>query len=104
MNCLQRHSAEVKKAPPDMDVLVTSDVCSIQALALGKQVFTMQYHQGIIDTTVSDWSDIPEYKKALEETLGENATQKLDKEAKENMQEVNNTARQLYQNWKSVVF
>ena len=104
MNCLQWHSAEVKTAPPDMDVLVSSDSCSIQSLAMGKQVFTTQYHQEIIDSTVSDWSNIPEYKNALEKTLGVNAVDRLEKLAKEHMRDFNNTARQLYENWKSVVF
>ena len=68
------------------------------------QVFTMQYHQEIINTTVSDWSEIPEYKAALEKALGENAVEKLDRTAKDYMLEFNKTARQLYENWKSVVY
>jgi len=104
MNCLQWHGAEVKTAPVGMDVLVSSDQCSIQSLSLGTQVFTTQYHQEIIDTTVSDWSDIPAYKRALEKSLGDNAASNLEKEALAHMDEFNKTARQLYENWKSVVF
>ena len=104
MHCLQWHSAEVKTVSPDLDVLVSSDLCGIQSLSMGNQIFTMQYHQEIIDTTVSDWSDIPEYKTALEETLGDNAVSKLEQSTKAHMQEFNNTARQLYENWKSVVY
>lgn len=104
MNCLQWHAAEVKTAPAGMDILASSDLCGIQSLALGKQVFTTQYHQEIISSTVSDWSGIPAYKKALEKVMGENAAEKLEKEALEHMSNFNTTARQFYENWKSVVF
>ncbi|HIF51818.1 MAG TPA: type 1 glutamine amidotransferase [Thiotrichaceae bacterium] len=104
MNCLQWHGAEVKTEPAGMEVLVSSDICGIQSLSLGTQVFTTQYHQEIIPSTVSDWSDIPAYKRALEKALGDNAAENLEKEALDNMDEFNKAARQLYENWKSVVF
>jgi GMP synthase-like glutamine amidotransferase len=103
MNCLQWHSAEVKQAPAGMDILSYSDKCSVQSLALGAQVFTMQYHQEIIATTVSDWSTIPAYKHALEKSMGEDAVSKLEQKALENMNDFNKTARQLYDNWKLTV-
>jgi GMP synthase-like glutamine amidotransferase len=104
MNCLQWHAAEVKSAPNGMDVLAYSDQCGIQSLSIGNQVFTTQYHQEIIDSTVSDWSDIPAYKRALEKCLGEDGARKLEQSANDHMQEFNKTARQLYENWKSEVF
>ncbi len=104
MNCLQWHSAEVKTAPAGLDVLSLSDACAIQSLSLGNQVITMQYHQEIINSTVSDWSDIPAYKVALEKALGEDAAEKLEQKALEYMYDFNNTARQFYENWKTVVF
>jgi hypothetical protein len=36
--------------------------------------------------------------------LGDNAASNLEKEALAHMDEFNKTARQLYENWKSVVF
>lgn len=103
MPCLQWHAAEVKQAPIGMQVLSSSDKCSIQSLALGRQVFSMQYHQEIIESTVSDWSDIPAYKTALETSLGEGAVEKLEQTVMEYMLEFNNMARQLYNNWKSTI-
>ncbi len=103
MNCLQWHSAEVKVAPTGMDVLSSSDKCAIQSLSLGTQVFTMQYHQEIITSTVSDWSIIPAYTEALEKSLGENAVKKLEQDALENMHDFNKTSRQLYDNWKLTI-
>lgn len=104
MNCLQWHGAEVKTAPAGFDILSSSDTCAIQSLSLDNQVITMQYHQEIINSTVSDWGAIPAYKKALENSIGENATEKLEKQALEHMGDFNNTARQFYDNWKSIVF
>jgi GMP synthase-like glutamine amidotransferase len=104
MNCLQWHAAEVKSVPSDIDVLAYSDQCGIQSLSIGSQVFTTQYHQEIINTTVSDWSDIPAYKRALEKSLGDDGASLLEQAANDHMKEFNQTARQLYENWKSVVF
>lgn len=104
MNCLQWHSAEVKTAPVGFDVLSSSDACAIQSLSLGNQVITMQYHQEIINSTVSDWSAIPAYKAALEKALGDNAADVLERQANNYMDDFNRTARQFYENWKSVVF
>ena len=103
MNCLQWHSAEVKSAPSEMDILSYSDKCAIQSLSLGAQVFTMQYHQEIIASTVSDWSTVPAYKAALEKSLGENAVNKFEQDALDNMDDFNKTARKLYENWKLMV-
>ena len=104
MDCLQWHGAEVKTAPTGFDVLSSSDACAIQSLSHGNQVMTMQYHQEIINSTVSDWSAIPAYKAALEKVLGENAAEELEKQSLKYMDDFNKTARQFYENWKSVVF
>jgi GMP synthase-like glutamine amidotransferase len=103
MPCLQWHGAEVKQAPIGMQVLSSSDKCSIQSLSSGTQVFSMQYHQETIASTVSEWSAIPAYKTALETALGEGAVENLEQTVMEYMLEFNNTARQLYNNWKSTI-
>lgn len=103
MSCLQWHAAEVKQAPIGMQVLSSSDKCAIQSLSKGTQVFSMQYHQEIIASTVSDWSAIPAYKNALERSLGQGAVENLEQTVMEYMLEFNNTARQLYNNWKSTI-
>ena len=40
-----------------------------QALARGRHVLTMQYHQELLGTTVEDWSEISVYQQALEASL-----------------------------------
>ena len=103
MNCLQWHSAEVKHAPIGMDILSYSEKCSIQSLSSGSRVLTMQYHQEITASAISDWSTIPTYNYLLGKSRGENFMNKLEQEVLKNITNFNKTARQLYNNWKTVV-
>jgi len=43
---------------------------------------------------------VPEYKKALEDQLGEGALDKFDQAAKDNMSDMNNYSKSLYKNFK----
>ena len=43
---------------------------------------------------------VPEYKKALENELGNDALEKFDKSAKDNMKDMNNYSKILYENFK----
>jgi GMP synthase-like glutamine amidotransferase len=104
MDTLQWHSAEVKTIPAGFQVLAESDLCAIQSLSYGDRVFSVQYHQEITETTVSDWSKISEYKISLEKSLGENAVEKLQKDVLVNINNFNHAAELLYRNWKSTVF
>ncbi|MDB9752167.1 type 1 glutamine amidotransferase [Gammaproteobacteria bacterium] len=103
MNCLQWHSAEVKHAPIGMDILSYSEKCSIQSLSSGSRVLTMQYHQEITASAISDWSTIPTYNYLLGKSRGENFMNKLEQEVLKNITNFNKTARQLYNNWKSII-
>jgi GMP synthase-like glutamine amidotransferase len=104
MKCLQWHSSEVQTAPAGAEILVASAQCPIQALALGRHAFSVQYHVEITPETVSDWGVIPAYQAALEKALGVDALARFDAEAKQHMAGFNRAARQLYQNWMSTVF
>ena len=46
---------------------------------------------------------MPEYEKALEDSLGPGALKKFDKIAKENMVSMNNLATSLYNNFKKIL-
>ena len=46
---------------------------------------------------------MPEYKKALEDQLGDGALEKFDNAAKNNIADMNNYARILYQNFKRIL-
>ena len=104
MDTLQWHSAEVKTIPTGFQVLAESDLCAIQSLSYGDRVFSVQYHQEITETTVSDWSKISEYKISLEKSLGENAVEKLQKDVLVNIDNFNHAAELMYRNWKATAF
>ena len=46
---------------------------------------------------------MPEYKKALEDQLGEGALDKIDEAAKNNMTDMNNYSKVLYENFKKIL-
>ena len=46
---------------------------------------------------------MPEYKKALEDQLGEGALDKFDEAAKNNMTDMNSYSKILYENFKKIL-
>ena len=46
---------------------------------------------------------VPEYKKALEDQLGDGALEKFDYAAKDNMSDMNNYSKTLYNNFKKIL-
>lgn len=97
---LQWHSAEVTRAPDGARVLASSPACPVQAIAWGGNAFGLQYHVEITERTVPAWSAIPEYKAALEKSLGPDALARLKADADAEMASFHQTARQLYDNFK----
>ena len=57
----------------------------------------------IKNDTVKQWSCVPEYEKALEDSLGNGALKIFDQEAKSNMTNMNNSAEILYKNFKKII-
>lgn len=100
MKCLQWHSAEVKRAPENAKVLVSTQACEIQSMSILSHALSVQYHIEITPTTVSEWGEIPAYKSALEKQLGENALEKINADANTHINDMNRYSRVLYENWK----
>ena len=100
MKCLQWHSAEVKQAPENAQVLVSTNACAIQSMSISSNAFSVQYHIEITPTTVPEWSAIPAYKSALEKQLGKNALENITADANTYIHDMNKHSRLLYENWK----
>ena len=100
---LQWHGGEVIEAPPDSQILARSPLCGIQALQYGESAFGLQFHIEMIDSTVTDWGDIPAYKQALEQTLGPGALQSLKAETDKRLDDFNRSARVIYDNFIAIV-
>ena len=100
---LQWHSYEVQELEKNKDVtlIASSKETKYQIFRYKNNAYGIQFHIEIKDTTVNDWGCVPEYKSALENQLGQGALEKFDKDARENMTNMNNYSKILYTNFKN---
>ena len=100
---LQWHSYEVQELEKNKDVtlIASSKETKYQIFRYKNNAYGIQFHIEIKDTTVNDWGCVPEYKSALENQLGQGALEKFDKEARENMTNINNYSKILYTKFKN---
>ena len=100
---LQWHSYEVQELEKNKDVtlIASSKETKYQIFRYKNNAYGIQFHIEIKDTTVNDWGCVPEYKSALEKELGQGALEKFDKEARDNMNNMNNYSKILYTNFKN---
>ena len=101
---LQWHSYEVQGVEKNKDVtlLASSPITKYQIFKYQNHAYGIQFHIEIKDTTVKEWGCVPEYKKALEDQLGDGALEKFDNVAKDNMSDMNNYSKILYENFKKL--
>ncbi|MEM7216022.1 MAG: type 1 glutamine amidotransferase [Pseudomonadota bacterium] len=101
--CLQWHSVEVAQMPENAVCLASSPDCNIQAMRVGENAWSAQYHVECEPDTVPNWGAIPEYAEALEKALGAGALERIKADAKAAMPEFESSSRQLYENFKKMV-
>ena len=99
---LQWHSYEVCDLPKNTELLASSPLCGVQAFSFGN-AFGLQFHVEQTNETVPQWACVPEYKSALEKTLGSNALEKFKKEVEVNLKIFNSSARTIYDNFKKII-
>ena len=102
---LQWHSYEVRNLESNKDVtlIASSPETKYQIFKYQNHAYGIQFHIEVKDTTVNDWGCVPEYKSALEKQLGKGALEKFDKEAQNNMRNMNNYSKILYENFKRLI-
>ena len=100
--CLQWHSVRVAQALEGDVILAKSNVCSIQAMQIGVNAWSMQYHIEIESDTVENWGAIPAYAEALINTLGQGALSDLKKNTDKNMSQCLSCAKQIYKNFMQI--
>ena len=102
---LQWHSYEVQEIENNKDVtlIASSPVTKYQIFKYQNHAYGIQFHIEIKDTTVNEWGCVPEYKKALEEQLGHNALEKFNQSAEDNITDMNNYSKILYNNFKKLL-
>ena len=103
MKCLQWHSVRVAQAPDDAVVLATSDVCTNQAMRIGDNAWSMQFHMELDEATIPEWGSIPAYEQALQRTHGEGALKRMEAEAAANMDDFAANSRALYNGFMAAI-
>jgi GMP synthase-like glutamine amidotransferase len=96
---LQWHSVRVAQAPEDAVVLAKSSVCPIQAMRIGSNTYSMQYHVELEPETIPNWGCVPAYGQALEKTRGKGTLAALAREAEPLMPGFIAKARTFYRNF-----
>ena len=99
---LQWHSYEVCDLPLKSKILATSPACNVQAFS-SEKAFGLQFHVEQTNETVPQWACVPEYKLALENTLGHNALEKFKNDVEEYLNTFNKSAKIIYENFKKTI-
>jgi len=102
LKVLQWHSYEACDLPTNTNLLASSPDCKVQAFSTDN-AFGLQFHVEQTNETVPQWACVPEYKSALENTLGQNALEKFKKDVEENLNIFNNSAKTIYDNFKKII-
>lgn len=97
--CLQWHSVQVAQVPKDTVVLASSELCKVQAMRVGMNAWSMQYHVEVEADTVANWAQVPAYYQALINTLGEAAYDVLENDAARNSENFLSTAETIFTNF-----
>ena len=101
IQALQWHSYEVANLEKNNDITIlgSSPSTKYQIFKYKNHAYGIQFHIEIKDNTVENWGCVPEYKSALEDSLGEGALITFDILAKKNMSQMNFLATTLYKNF-----
>ena len=102
LKVLQWHSYEVYNLPTSTKILASSLACNVQAFS-SEKAFGLQFHVEQTNETVPQWACVPEYKSALENTLGQNALVKFKTDVEKNLNLFNKSARSIYNNFKKII-
>jgi len=105
IKALQWHSYEVNNLEniKDVTLLASSKSTKYQIFKYMDHAYGIQFHIEIKKDTVSQWGCVPEYKKALTDTLGRGALEKFDSESQHVMKDMNLSAKTLYNNFKRLI-
>ncbi len=97
---LQWHSYEVQGLESDanINILGSSGPTKYQIFNYKNYAYGIQFHIEIKNDTVSSWGDVPEYKKALEDSLGKGALEIMKDKSDSHLEQMNYLSTSLYKN------
>ena len=102
---LQWHSYEVQglESNPEVTLLGSSASTRYQIFKYRENAYAMQFHIEARDNTVMEWGCVPEYRTALESSLGADALDSFDRQARQHMPQMNRLAKLLYDNFSKLL-
>ena len=104
IKALQWHSYEVSELNnSEVTILGSSDITKFQIFKYKNHAYGIQFHIEVDENTIIKWSKVSELKNALEKYLGKNSIDELDKSLRNNIQEMNNNTKKLYENFKNLM-
>ena len=104
IKALQWHSYEVSELNnSEVTILGSSDITKFQIFKYKNHAYGIQFHIEVDENTIIKWSKVPELKNALEKYLGKNSIDELDILLRNNIQEMNNNTKKLYENFKNLM-
>ena len=104
-NALQWHSYEVVGLEENQNITIlgSSFTTKYQIFEYKKLAYGIQFHLEIRNTTVDDWAEVPEYKNALEQSLGSEALPKMKKAVNAEIFTMQDQCKMLYQNFLKLI-
>ena len=105
IKALQWHSYEVQglESNQNVNIIGSSPATKYQIFGYNNHAYGIQFHLEIRKSTVDDWAAVPEYKNALEQSLGQEALPHMKKEVNEEIDNMMAQCNQLYQNFISII-
>ena len=97
---LQWHSYEVQSLEnnENINILGSSGPTKFQIFNYKNYAYGIQFHIEIKNDTVSNWGNVPEYKQALEDSLGEGSLDTMKIESDLHLKQMNDLSSSLYKN------
>ena len=105
IKALQWHSYEVQdlEAINGVEVIGSSPSTKYQIFGYNNHAYGIQFHIEIRKSTVDDWAAVPEYKNALEQSLGKEALPKMKNSVNQEIDNMMQQCNQLYKNFINII-
>ena len=102
---LQWHSYEVQDLEDNKNVSIigSSPSTKYQIFGYNNHAYGIQFHLEIRKTTVDDWSQVPEYKNALENSLGVDALPQMKDMVAKEIDTMMMQCNQMYKNFVKII-
>lgn len=96
---LQWHSVEVTRPPIGAVILARSERSAVQAMRVGNNAWSMQYHVELEPDTVTSWAAVPSYHEALLRSVGVDGFEDMKEQAASHMDGFTASAETLFRNF-----